>query len=169
MQRSVMAFAAMIVLASDTCFALELQQAGVTHRRSGDAPKPFGRTPRPARRKAVQAPELSPVQQKLQRDTTLAVALAQRLPAGTDLMNASSGFKDVGQFVAAVNASRTLGIPMRDFSRRMVGDGMPLLLALQDLRPRSNYRLDARRAEEEAAAMLGPEDASTLTLAKRQN
>jgi hypothetical protein len=58
---------------------------------------------------------------------------------------------------------------MRDFSRRMVGDGMPLLLAIQDLRPRSNYRLDARRAEEEAAAMLGPEDATTLTLAKRQN
>ena len=170
MQRSMLALAAMIVAASDTCLALQRPQAPVTHRRAGVVGKPYARTPRPpARRKAAPAPELSFVQQKLQRDPDLAAAVALRLPAGASLMDASSGFKDLGQFVAAVNASRTLGIPMQDFKRRMVGDGMPLLLAIQDLRPRSNYRLAARRAEEEAAAILGPQSPSTLSLARRKN
>ncbi len=88
-----------------------------------------------------------------------------RLPAGVDLMEVSAGFQNLGQFVAAVNASRTLGIPMRDLKRRMVADRMPLLLALQDIRPKSNYRAAARRAEEEAAAMMAPGQTPTLTLA----
>jgi hypothetical protein len=47
----------------------------------------------------------------------------------------------------------------------MVADRMPLLLALQDIRPKSNYRAAARRAEEEAAAMMAPGQTPTLTLA----
>ncbi len=48
---------------------------------------------------------LTPVQQKLQRNTNLANKLEGRLPRGTDLMDASEGFRNLGQFVAAVNAS----------------------------------------------------------------
>ena len=46
---------------------------------------------------------LTPVQQKLQKNTNLANKLQSRLPAGTDLNTASAGFKNLGQFVAAVN------------------------------------------------------------------
>jgi hypothetical protein len=81
-------------------------------------------------------------------------------------MEVSAGFEDIGQFVAAVNASRTLGIPMHEFKRRMVGDRMPLLLAIQDLRPKSNYRADAMRAEEEARTLIGSTATPALTLAK---
>ena len=114
---------------------------------------------------AAEAGDVLGVQIALQHTPTLASAVMVRLPAGVDLMEVSAGFQDLGQFVAAVNASRTLGIPMRDLKRRMVADRMPLLLALQDIRPKSNYRAAARRAEEEAAAMMAPAQAPTLTLA----
>jgi hypothetical protein len=134
------------------------------HRRPGSAgvqrPAAHRRIPKP--------PTLSRVQVALQRAPELARAVMVRLPPGADLMEVSAGFENLGQFVAAVNASRTLGIPMRDLRRRMVADRMPLLLALQDMRPRSNYRADARRAEDEAAAMVGPADAPALMLADRK-
>jgi hypothetical protein len=120
-------------------------------------------------RKAAKPPTLSRVQVALQRAPILAAEVKDRLPAGADLMEVSAGFQNLGQFVAAVNASRALGIPMRDLRRRMVADRMPLLLALQDLRPRSNYRGDARRAEDEAAAMIAPAAEPALTLANRKS
>jgi hypothetical protein len=84
-------------------------------------------------------------------------------------MAASAGFTEVGHFVAAVNAARALDVPLRELRRRMVGDRMPLLLAIQDMRPRSNYRLTARRAEEEAATMVSTASTPPLTLAKRKS
>lgn len=109
--------------------------------------------------------KLSRVQVRLQRDLALAEAVRLRLPAGAELMEVSAGFDDVAQFVAAVNASRTLNIPMREFRRRMVADRMPLLLAIQDLRPKSNYRAAARSAEAEAAEMIVASQPPALTLA----
>ena len=44
---------------------------------------------------------LTPVQQKLQKNTNLAGKLQSRLPAGTDLNTAAAGFRNLGQFVAA--------------------------------------------------------------------
>lgn len=177
MQRSILAFAASaaIACAAETSFlASTPQQAPPAPPRSGAVTKPHPGTPRAggARRGAAKrktAAKFSPVQRTLQRDANLAGAVMLRLPAGTNLMDVSAGFTDVGQFVAAVNASRILAIPMREFKRRMAGDGMPLLLAIQDLRPKSNYRSAAKRAEEEAAAMIRPEDAALLTLATRKN
>ena len=100
----------------------------------------------------------SPIQQKLRRDTALASRIVRRLPAGTNLMTASAGFRSLGQFVAAVNASNNLGIPFQQFKRRMVNDGMTLGLAIQDMRPKSDYRSAAQRAEDEAATLVGPSD-----------
>src|SRR6185436_11183855 len=78
---------------------------------------------------------LSPAQQKLQRNTNLAGKLQSRLPAGTDLMAASAGFRNLGQFVAAVNVSNNLGIPFSELKTRMVDRGMSLGQAIQDARP----------------------------------
>ena len=58
------------------------------------------------------SPSLTPVQQKLLKNTNLANKLQSRLPAGTDLMAASEGFKNLGQFVAAgERVLHNLGIP----------------------------------------------------------
>ena len=64
---------------------------------------------RPAsRRRPPKRATFSRVQIALQHTPTLASAVMVRLPAGVDLMEVSAGFQDLGQFVAAVNASRTL-------------------------------------------------------------
>src|SRR5437016_3734593 len=61
---------------------------------------------------------LSPVQLKLQRNTQLAGKLQSRL-AGADVVTAASGFRNLGQFVAAVNVSHNLGIPFADLKTQM--------------------------------------------------
>src|SRR5579863_7566719 len=47
----------------------------------------------------------------LTQNTQLASKLSGLLPAGTDLQAAASGFKNLGQFVAAVHVSHNLDIP----------------------------------------------------------
>lgn len=47
----------------------------------------------------------------LTQNTKLSSNLAALLPAGTDLQLAAQGFKNLGQFVAAVHVSHNLGIP----------------------------------------------------------
>jgi hypothetical protein len=166
---------AIIVLSGAAAEAAQVPAVSMTAPRTSPATRPHqprqrsaGVTRPASRRKIAKPPTMSPVQVALQRAPGLAAAVMVRLPAGADLMEVSAGFQDLGQFVAAVNASRTLGIPMRDLRRRMVADKMPLLLALQDIRPRSNYRAAARRAEDEAAAMMAPTDAPALTLANQK-
>lgn len=80
---------------------------------------------------------LTDVQQKLKRNTNLASKLQGRLPAGTDLMKAAYGFKNLGQFVAAVNTSYHDRIPFAQLKRKMVREGMSLGQAKQALRPAS--------------------------------
>ena len=77
---------------------------------------------------------LSPVQQKLQRNTNLAAKLQSRLPPGTDLMRASAGFRNLGQFVATVNASHNHGLSFVELKRRIVVQGMSLGQASHDMR-----------------------------------
>ncbi|HJR58883.1 MAG TPA: hypothetical protein VJ813_05790 [Vicinamibacterales bacterium] len=108
---------------------------------------------------------LSPVQQKLQRNTNLANKLSGRLPAHIDLMTAAAGFRNLGQFVAAVNVSNNLNIPFVTLKSRMVDDGMSLGRAIQDLRPSADFRREARRAEADATALLAAE--STTSTSKK--
>jgi hypothetical protein len=74
------------------------------------------------------------------------------LPPGTDVTLASTGFKNQGQFVAAVHVSRNLGIPFIDLRARMVDSGMSLGQAIQSLRPRADYDAEAVRAFRQANA-----------------
>jgi hypothetical protein len=77
---------------------------------------------------------LSPVQLKLQKNTNLAAKLQSRLPAGTNLTLAASGFRNLGQFVAAVNASHNHGISFVELKTRMVDQGMSLGQAVKAVR-----------------------------------
>jgi hypothetical protein len=80
--------------------------------------------------------------------------VAGRMPLGTNVIAVARGFRDITQFVAAVNASKNLGIPFHHLKRRIVNDGMSLGLAIQDMLPRGDYRSATRQAEKEAAVIL---------------
>lgn len=111
---------------------------------------------------ATTTTSLTPTQQKLQRNTNLASKLQSRLPAGTDLMAASAGFRNLGQFVAAVNVSNNLGIPFSQLKTRMVTEGMSLGQAIQDTRPRTGDTTTiVRRAESDADAMIRSTETTT--------
>ena len=77
---------------------------------------------------------LSPVQQKLKKNTNLAAKLQGRLPAGTDLMTAAAGFRNLGQFVSTVNASYNHGLSFPELKKRIVVQGMSLGQASKDMR-----------------------------------
>jgi hypothetical protein len=101
---------------------------------------------------------LTPVQQKLLRNTNLAAKLQSRLPAGTDLMLAAAGFRNLGQFVAAVNVSNNLGIAFPTLKTAMVDNGMSLGQAIQAQRPSVDGTVEANRAQRDAAALIGSTD-----------
>jgi hypothetical protein len=97
---------------------------------------------------------LTKVQEKLKKNTNLAAKLEGRLPAGTDLMKAADGFKNLGQFVAAVNVSNNHeGISFFDLKKLMVKEGYSLGQAMQKLKA-ENATTEARRAEYEANRMI---------------
>jgi hypothetical protein len=111
---------------------------------------------------------LSPVQLKLQKNTNLASKLQSRLPAGTSLTRAASGFRNLGQFVAAVNVSHNLGIPFAELKTRMVDQGMSLGQAIQDARPRTtDTTVVVRRAETDADALIRTTGETTTTKSKK--
>ena len=82
-----------------------------------------------------------------------------RLPRGTDPMIAASGFKNLGQFVAAVNVSNNLGIDFNRLKVRMVNRGLSLGQAIQEVKA-----MEARRATSLAnAAFLQADDEIAAT------
>jgi len=60
-------------------------------------------------------------QQLLAQNTKLRDKLLTRLPAGTNIDLAAAGFRNLGQFVAAVNVSNNLGLSFDDLKARMTG------------------------------------------------
>jgi len=103
------------------------------------------------------ATTLNPIALKLQ-GTPLGHRLATLLPAGMSLDTASSGFRNQGQFVAALHVSHNLGIPFSQLKTAMLGTTTtaPLSLgrAIHKLRPSANASAEAQRAETEASAEL---------------
>lgn len=106
---------------------------------------------------------LTPVQQKLQKNTNLADKLLSRLPDNTNLMDAAEGFRNLGQFVAAVNVSNNLGLEFTELKTRMVDDGMSLGQAIQDVKKTANVETEVRRAETEADSLIKSSTTSTTT------
>ena len=110
---------------------------------------------------------LSPVQRDLQRNPVLAESIRTRLH-GTDAVAVASGFRRLELFVATVHASNTLAIPFFDLKRRIVGDGMTLGQAIQDIRPTSRYWVEARRAEDDAAEAIRLSETVVLAAEKQR-
>ena len=85
----------------------------------------------------------------LQQNTRLSDNLGKLLPAGTDLQAAAAGFRNLGEFVAAVHVSHNLGIPFADLKADMMA-GDSLGEAIRKLRPEADSQVEARRAQAQA-------------------
>jgi hypothetical protein len=107
---------------------------------------------------------LTPVQQALQRNTRLASALQSHLPAGADLVTAASGFRTLGQFVATVNVSSSLGLDFAKMKRAMVENGMSLGQAIQVQRRTVDGNAEAARAQRDADALIRSTEVSGPTV-----
>jgi len=93
----------------------------------------------------------SSISQKLSSNTKLASKLQSLLPPGTNLQTAASGFKNLGQFVAAVHVSHNLGIPFDQLKAKMQGPpSMSLGKAIEALKPTANAKAEIKKAEHEA-------------------
>jgi hypothetical protein len=101
----------------------------------------------------VSTTTLTPVQLKLQQNTRLASKLQTRL-GGADPILAAQGFRNLGQFVAAVNVSNNLGIPFADLKRKMVAENLSLGQSIQALKKVSSPTVEAQRAEFDARAII---------------
>ena len=95
----------------------------------------------------------SEVTAKLNADSKLASKLQGMLPAGMNVNDAANGFKNFGQFVAAVHLSKNQNIPFDQLKGAMVTNHKSLSEAAHDLKPELSTEAaqsEAKRAEEQA-------------------
>lgn len=92
-----------------------------------------------------------PAPDQLDRHPKLSSRLAGLLPAGTNMQRAASGFKNLGQFVAAVHVSHNLGIPFDQLKAKTTGSGAESLgKAIHQLDPNADAKAEAKKAESQA-------------------
>lgn len=85
----------------------------------------------------------------LTQNTKLSSKLQSLLPTGTDLQTASSGFKNLGQFVAAAHVSHNLGISFDSLKAKLMA-GDSLGKAIHELNPNVNAKAEAKKANNAA-------------------
>ncbi len=105
--------------------------------------------------------------QLLTQNTQLSSKLSGLLPAGTDLQTAAAGYRNLGQFVAAVHVSHNLDIPFAQLKctelataaacpgMTVPSKGSHLGQAIQTLKPTmssGDSKAAAKQAEKEASA-----------------
>jgi hypothetical protein len=116
-------------------------------RSSGAAPVAHGNG------KAAPAPtpshttQTNPIAAKIAAKPQLNVRIATMLPKGMTLEQASKGFKNQGQFIAALHVSQNLGIPFASLKKDMVGKHLSLGQSIQDLKPTVHSADEARRGQ----------------------
>jgi hypothetical protein len=87
------------------------------------------------------SPNLPRNQQQVDRLRTLL-----NLPPGTDMAPYAAGFKNQGQFVAAVHVSENLGINFTELKTLMVDQNMSLGQSIHKLKPTVDADAEVRRA-----------------------
>jgi hypothetical protein len=81
--------------------------------------------------------------------STLQSRLGSLLPSGMSLTEAASGFKNLGQFIAAVHVAHNLDIPFSDLKSKMTS-GDSLGKAIHALKPDANAKAESKKADKEA-------------------
>ena len=94
---------------------------------------------------------------RIESNPALKTKVESMLPAGENLKTAASGFKNGGQFMATLHASKDLGIPFDQLKAKMTSSNPPMSLgqAIHALKPNlSEKDVDkvADKAEKEARA-----------------
>jgi len=85
----------------------------------------------------------------------LAARMQLLLPSGETTQAAATGFKNTGQFVAAVHASNNLNIPFDQLKARMTGsEKLSLGKSIQQLKPEADSKTEEKRAKKQAQADL---------------
>ena len=122
----------------------------------------------------------NPIADKIARNPNLSAKIQSRLPAGMTLAQASTGFKNQGQFMAAVNVSNNLGIDFTKLQVAMTGQTTkvdptthaitttttgvaPLSLgqSIQKLKPGVNADAAVATAQAQTSAMVPTTTATT--------
>ena len=96
------------------------------------------------------------VANSIERNPRLSSRLQEMLPSGMSLADATAGFKNQGQFIAALHVSKNLNIPFDQMKAKMTGDNaMSLGQAIHELRPdmpEDRAKAEAKRADEQRKA-----------------
>jgi hypothetical protein len=138
-----------------TCSCLALPPAVGAQRSQHATPTPVAARPatpaHPA--KNVTHPSPVPVPQKIAANPALVARLQPLLPSGMTIATAATGFKNQGQFVAALHVSHNLNIPFAQLKADMTGSNRDSLgQAIHELRPTANAKAAAETAERQARA-----------------
>jgi hypothetical protein len=84
------------------------------------------------------------------RNPKLIAKLQLLLPSGLSVEQAAAGFKNQGQFIAAVHVSHNLGIPFADLKSKALSDGGSLGSAIHALKPSADADTETERANKQA-------------------
>jgi hypothetical protein len=93
---------------------------------------------------------VNPIAAKISSKPQLNARITAMLPRNVSLDRASSGFKNQGQFIAALHVSKNLGIPFKDLKNDMTRKNMSLGQSIQDLKKSAASTTEARKGEAEA-------------------
>lgn len=114
----------------------------------------------PTHTTVASTPTASPTASTHTMPPHLATKLTPLLPKGMTIQQASAGFKNQGQFVAALHVSKNLDIPFADLKSTMLGTSktstspMSLGQAIHKLRPRADADSEVAHATTQADSDL---------------
>jgi len=109
---------------------------------------------------------LNPIAAKITSKPQLNSRISAMLPKGMTLNQASSGFKNQGQFIAALHVSQNLGCDcFKQIKADMTRKQMSLGQAIQDVKKTANPTVEVHRAETEADEDVKRPKTTTTTAA----
>jgi len=115
---------------------------------------------------------LNPIASKIMSKPALSQKISAMLPSKMSLNDASMGFKNQGQFIAALHVSQNLGIPFKDLKNAMMtktGTGATAELtqtsslgqAIQKIKKNTDATTEVQKAETQANADVSSTSTTT--------
>lgn len=118
----------------------------------GQASRPETRSSAQGMTRSTERAQSATVSQALEKNSQLSSRLQALLPTGTNLADAAAGFKNTGQFIAAVHVSNNLGIPFDGLKTELLA-GDSLGKSIQTLKPnlsKSEVTAEVKKAKDAA-------------------
>src|SRR5437667_7528423 len=144
--------ALVLYLGGTTVFAQHDHVLGVGHNNAHGASMDHGN--KSANPKSVSTKDpgsKNTLNEQLAHNTHLSSKLQSLLPANVKLQDAADGFKNMGQFVAAVHVSHNLNIPFDQLKGKMTGKPpMSLGKAIHELDPNVDTKAETKKAQHQA-------------------